>query len=80
MRESMPDQGPEDQAQVGGTDWKVQPFAAGHAPQIATYAPLCFVTFLMLVAIHTSIFLLPRYPSTSVILLLALIRGWLSAA
>ncbi|MBR9681807.1 MAG: hypothetical protein GOV00_03340 [Candidatus Altiarchaeota archaeon] len=59
--------------------WKNKPFAAGHVARSYPYLPLSYKTFLLLIAIHTSIFILPSFPTTAVILLLALVKGWLLA-
>ncbi len=60
-------------------NWKRKPFAAGHyvkRNQKYRYLSLSYKTFLLLVSIHTSIFLVPRFPIVSIILLLSLIKGW----
>jgi hypothetical protein len=60
-------------------NWKKEPFAAGHPAIRARYLAPSFQTFLLLVAIHTSIFLVPYHPLAAIILLLCLIKGWLLA-
>jgi len=54
-------------------------FAAGHELLGSVYRPTHYKLFLSLIALHTSIFLLPLYPPAGLILLIALIKGWLNA-
>ena len=63
----------------GKVNWKHKPFAAGHVAKNYSYLSLSYRTFLILVAIHTSVFILPEFPITAIILLLALVKGWLIA-
>ncbi|HDR53745.1 MAG TPA: hypothetical protein ENN60_03715 [archaeon] len=81
MRKKVSNPGSQDERKVKGhtDEWKLKPFTAGHASLEAGYSCPAFKTFLILVAIHASIFLIPFYPMTSFILLLTLIKGWLLA-
>ena len=60
-------------------NWKREPFAAGHRATASSYLSLAYKTFLLLIAIHASIFLIPEHPVATFILLLALVKGWLLA-
>jgi len=54
-------------------------FAAGHELLGSIYSPTQYKLFLSLIALHTSIFLLLFYPQAGVILLIGLLKRWLSA-
>ena len=76
MHRSMSNKSSDDKGKV---NWKRKPFISGHdnirvsSPSVSFYK-----IFLLLIAIHTSIFLIPKNPGASVILLLTLIRGWMN--
>jgi len=59
-------------------DWKHRVYAAGH-DLVGRAGSVGYPRiFLTLIAIHTSIFIIPQEPSASIILLLALIKGWMN--
>jgi len=60
------------------TEWREKPFASGHDIQARPASVNFWKIFLLLIAIHTSIFIVSWNPLAGGILLLALIRGWMN--
>jgi hypothetical protein len=75
MHSSLPNKSPGNEAKV---NWKRKPFASGHDISTSPGNVNYFRIFLLLVAIHTSIFIIPSYPAAGIVLLLSLIRGWMN--
>lgn len=73
MHGNMPNKGSEDRKEV-----KRKPYAAGHDMR-GTQGSLSFHrVFLLLVSLHASIFIINWNPTAGLVLLLALMRGWLN--
>ena len=53
-------------------------YAAGHDFKTSQGSISFYKVFLLLIAIHTSIFIIPWNPVAGLVLLLALVRGWLN--
>ena len=60
---------------VKDVDWKKEPFTSGNIIRVTPASISFYKVFLLLVAIHTSIFLIPVNPIMSFILLLAILKG-----
>lgn len=75
MHEGMSDESAGNEEKV---NWKRKVFAAGFDLPGRPGSLTHYRIFLVLIALHTSIFLLPAEPLAGVVLLLALVRGWLN--
>ena len=80
MRESMPKKSTENEKGDKISGWKHKAFSAGHEPKLSKYKTHFTLSFLLLVAIHASVFIADKFPLSSFILLAALVKGWLNAA
>ena len=60
------------------TEWKKKPFASGHDIKARPASVNFWKIFLILISIHTSIFIISWNPLAGGILLLTLIRGWMN--
>ena len=76
MRSGVSHKGIED---GGEMSYKRKVFAAGKDIMGSIYRPNFYRVFIILVSLHTSIFLIPYYPQAGIILALAVLKGWLNA-
>lgn len=60
--------------------WKNEVFAAGHGMRETVGSLSYWKVFLLLIALNTSIFLIPKSPPASLILFLAILKGWFDGA
>jgi hypothetical protein len=72
---SVSNKGSKNEKKVG---WKRKPFAAGTGVKARPVSMGYYRIFLTLIAIHTSIFIIPWDPAAGSILLLALLKGWMN--
>jgi len=70
---TVSNKGPKNEKEV---DWKRKPFTAGTGVKTRPVSVNYYKIFLTLIAIHTSIFIIPWDPAAGSILLLALLKGW----
>jgi hypothetical protein len=70
---SMSDEGSDDEK---GVNWKRRVYAAGHDLLGRPASVQFYKIFLVLIAIHTSIFIVNWEPLAGIILLLSLLKGW----
>ena len=71
----MSNKGSRNEKKVG---WKWKPFTAGTGVKARPPSIGYYRIFLVLIAIHTSIFIMSWDPTAGSILLLALIKGWIN--
>ncbi len=74
MHGSMPNKGSKN-AKVG---WKRKPYSAGTSVRGRPVSMNYYKIFLVLIAVHTSIFIISWDPTAGSILLLALLKGWMN--
>ena len=75
MHGDLSNKGSDDEEKMS---WKRRIYAAGHDLQGSQGSLSFYKVFLLLIAIHTSIFINPWDTTASLILLLGLVRGWLN--
>lgn len=75
VHRSMSNKSTRNEKKVG---WKRKPFAAGTSIKARPVSLNYYRIFLVLIAIHTSIFIIPWDPTAGSILLLALLKGWMN--
>lgn len=75
MHRNLPGKGTTDEKEVSLAR---RVYAAGHDFKTSQGSISFYKVFLLLIAIHTSIFIIPWNPAAGIVLLLSLIRGWLN--